>query len=522
MVTGTGSEREFRGAVVGGTAPDLGLPLSECVTTGPLEPCTIVIFGASGDLTARKLVPSLYNLFVHDSLPRPFTILGCARTSMGDEEFRVKLRGAFPEAPARWEEFAGHLFYQALEYDSVHGYVALAGRLRELDRERGTGGNRVFYAAVPPDLYSTVTEMIGRQGLAREREDGNGWSRIVVEKPFGRDLPTAMELDGTLHRSFGEHQIFRIDHYLAKETVQNVLMLRFANAIFEPLWNRNFVDHVGILAAETLGVEHRAGYYDRSGVLRDMFQNHLMQLLALIAMEAPSRFESDRVQDEKAKLFRSLKPLTAAGVHESLILGQYGPGAVEGTQIPGYREEPGVRPDSVTPTFAVLRLFLDNWRWQGVPFYLTSGKRLARKVTEITVQFKEVPHSMFQRVLGERIIANRLIVGIYPDEGIRLTFQTKNPGAQMCLRSVLMDFKYYEDYRGPVLDAYDKALVDCIQGDHMLFWRQDGVELCWAFLTPILEECEACGPKVPPIHPYEAGTWGPDPARAWMRMMLNQ
>jgi glucose-6-phosphate 1-dehydrogenase len=330
-----------------------------------------------------------------------------------------------------------------------------------------------------------------------------------------------MELDRTLHRSFGERQIFRIDHYLAKETVQNVLTLRFANAIFEPLWNRNFVDHVGILAAENLGVEHRAGYYDRSGVLRDMFQNHLMQLLALIAMEPPSRFESDRVQDEKAKVFRSLKPLPAAGVHENLILGQYGPGIVEGGQALGYREEPGVRPDSVTPTFAVLRLFLDNWRWRGVPFYLASGKRLAQKVTEITVQFKEVPHSMFQSVLGERIIANRLILGIYPDEGIRLTFQTKNPGAQMCLRSVLMDFKYYHDYRGLVLDAYDKALVDCIQGDHMLFWRRDAVELCWAFLTPILEECEACGPTVPLIHPYEAGTWGPEAARSWMSMMLE-
>jgi len=522
MEFGPERPRETAGALIKGTAPDLGLPLSECVTAGPLDPCTIVIFGASGDLTARKLVPSLYNLFVHDSLPRPFTILGCARTAMGNEEFRARLRGAFPQAPARWEEFAAHLFYQALEYDSVPGYLALTERLRELDRERGTGGNRVFYLAVPPDLYSTVAEMIGREGLAREGEAGNGWSRIVVEKPFGRDLPTAMELDRTLHRSFGEQQIFRIDHYLAKETVQNVLMLRFANAIFEPLWNRTFVDHVGILAAETLGVEHRAGYYDRSGVLRDMFQNHLMQLLALIAMEPPSRFESDRVQDEKAKVFRSLKPLTAAGVHENLILGQYGSGAVEDSQVPGYREEPGVRPDSVTPTFAVLRLFVDNWRWRGVPFYLASGKRLAQKVTEITVRFKEVPHSMFQRVLGERIIANRLILGIYPDEGIRLTFQTKNPGAQMCLRSVLMDFKYYQDYRGPVLDAYEKALVDCIQGDHMLFWRQDGVELCWAFLTPILEECEACGPKVPPIHPYEAGTWGPEPAQAWMRMMLDQ
>ena len=509
-------------ALIEGKAPDLGLPLTQCATTGPLDPCTLVIFGASGDLTARKVIPALYNLFMHDSLPSPFTILGCARTSMSDEEFRARVGSTFSRGAPRWDEFAAHLFYQALEYNSGASYGKLAERLDYLDGEYGAGRNRVFYLAVPPDLYPMVAEMIERNGMGAEDGDGRGWVRIVVEKPFGRDLSTAMDLDHALHRGFQEHQIFRMDHYLAKETVQNILMLRFANAIFEPLWNRNFVDHVGIMAAETLGVEHRAGYYDRSGVLRDMFQNHLMQLLALIAMEPPSRFEADRVQEEKAKVFRSLKPLTAAGVHENLILGQYGPGTVDRREVPGYLDEPDVSPGSVTPTFAVLRLFLDNWRWRGVPFYLASGKRLARKVTEITVQFKEVPHSMFQSVLGERIMANRLILGIYPDESVRLTFQTKNPGPQLCLRSVLMDFRYYQGYGGPVLDAYDKALLDCIQGDHMLFWREDGVELCWAFLTPILEECETCRQRAQLVHPYEAGSWGPAPARGWMRMMLDQ
>jgi glucose-6-phosphate 1-dehydrogenase len=509
-------------ALIEGKAPNLGLPLTECAETGPLDPFTLVIFGASGDLTARKVIPALYNLFVHDSLPSSFTVLGCARTSMSDEEFRGSVGRTFSQTAPSWEEFAAHLFYHRLEYDSDASYGTLAERLRELDGKRGTEGNCIFYLAIPPNLYSSVAEAIGRSGMARETADGKGWVRIVVEKPFGRDLPTAVELDRTLHRGFEEDQIFRMDHYLAKETVQNILMFRFANAIFEPLWNRNFVDHVGIMAAETLGVEHRAGYYDRSGVLRDMFQNHLMQLLALIAMEPPSRFESDRVQEEKAKVFRSLKPLAAAGVHENLVLGQYGPGHIDGTEVPGYLDEPGVSPGSKTPTFAVLRLFLDDWRWRGVPFYLASGKRLARKVTEITVQFKEVPHSMFQSVLGERIMANRLILGIYPDESVRLTFQTKNPGPQLCLRSVLMDFRYYQGYGGAVLDAYDKALLACIQGDHMLFWREDGVELCWAFLTPILEECETCDGRAQLVHPYEAGSWGPTPARAWMRMMLDQ
>jgi len=351
--------------------------------------------------------------------------------------------------------------------------------------------------------------MIGRAGLSAEMTDGNGWSRIVVEKPFGTNLETAVDLDRSLHEYFKEHQIFRIDHYLAKETVQNVLMLRFANALFEPIWNRRYVDHVNITATETLGVEHRAGYYERSGVLRDMFQNHMMQLLALTAMEPPSRFEDELVRDEKTKVFRALRPFPVKYLQDYLVLGQYVAGTINGKPVPAYREEPDVDPNSITPTFAMMKVYLDNWRWQGVPFYLTSGKRLNKKLTQIVIQFKDVPHSLFRRTLGEEITANQLILGIYPDEKISLRFQTKNPGAKLCLRSVAMDFQYHQNYSGPVLDAYEKVLLDCMIGDHMLFWRQDAVELCWSFLTPILMECETCQDLSKMLLTYESGSWGP-------------
>jgi len=286
-------------------------------------------------------------------------------------------------------------------------------------------------------------------------------------------------------------------------------MFRFANAIFEPIWNRRYIDHISITASETLGVEHRAGYYEQAGVLRDMFQNHMMQLLALTAMDPPSLFEADRVRDEKVRVYGSLRPFPVESLQDYLILGQYGAGTIDGKRVPAYRDEPGVNPDSQTPTFAMIKVFLDNWRWQGVPFYLTSGKRMAKKITEITIRFKEVPHSMFRQALGEGIKANRLTMGIYPDEKISLTFQTKNPGARVCLRSVTMDFHYHQNYSGPRLDAYEKVLLDCMLGDHMLFWRQDGVELCWSFLTPILEECEACKDPQQMLLPYESGSSGP-------------
>jgi glucose-6-phosphate 1-dehydrogenase len=518
-------EEAVRQVVAITTTSDLKTPFESCLVERAPDPCVIVIVGASGDLTSRKLVPALYNLFLKKALPDRFAILGCSRTEITDEGFRDQLKEAFSQRgdldSASWRPFSSALHYRPVLYDDPSSFVDLAAYTEELGRQHETGGNRIIYLAIPPSLYGTAAQMLGKAGLSTEGENGKRWSRIVVEKPFGRDLKTAIELDRSLHDHFAEHQIFRIDHYLAKETVQNILMFRFANAIFEPIWNRRYIDYVSITAAESLGVEHRAGYYEQSGVLRDMFQNHMMQLLALTAMEPPSRFEADRVRDEKVKTYRSLRPFPVESLQDYLVLGQYDAGSIDGERLPAYREEPGIRPDSLTPTYATMRLFLDNWRWQGVPFYLTSGKRLAKKLTSIAIQFKEVPHSMFRQTLGEQITANRLTLGIYPDEKITLTFQTKNPGARVRLRSVTMDFSYNQEYQGPTLDAYEKALLDCMLGDHMLFVRQDGVELCWSFLTPILKECETCGDRAEMLLPYESGSWGPEAAQKLIRHDLK-
>jgi glucose-6-phosphate 1-dehydrogenase len=410
---------------------------------------------------------------------------------------------------SKWDDFASHLYYRIIDYDSLPTFAELAVFLEALDKKHGTRGNKIFYLALPASLYKTTVDMIGHAGLSQEGKGGNGWSRLVVEKPFGRDLQTARELLHTIHNSFNESQVYRIDHYLAKETVQNVLMFRFANSIFEPLWNRGYIDHVDIIAAESLGIGRRVGYYEQTGVLRDMFHDHMMQLLALIAMEPPSRFEADRVSDEKCKVFRSLRPFPLDRLNENLVLGQYTAGLIDDERASGYRDEPGINGDSLTPTFAAMRVFIDNWRWQGVPFFVTSGKRLARKLTQISIQFKQVPHSMFRNVLGDQITANLLTIGIHPYERITLQFQTKNPVAKVCLRSVTMDFSYQQNFQGPILDAYEKALLDCMEGDHTLFLRQDGVELCWSFLGPIMEECETCADRGSRLLFYEAGGWGP-------------
>ena len=495
------------------TAPDLGLDPLECVAPGRADPCTIVIMGATGDLTSRKLIPALFDLYRNGGMPDRFSIVGCGRSDIDSQEFRARMQSALKKTGAydesRWFSFAEMLYYFPIDFKDLNAFKNLARMLRDLDENFNTGRNRIFYMALPPSVYKTAARMIGRAGLAGENQNGNGWSRIVAEKPFGTDLETARELDRSLHRDFKEHQIFRIDHYLAKETVQNVLMLRFANSLFEPLWNRRYIEYVSINAVEQLGVERRAGYYEQAGVLRDMFQNHMMQLLALTAMEPPSRFEADQVRDEKAKVFRALRPFMVDRLKENLVLGQYAAGTINGQPVPAYREEKGVDENSMTPTFAMMKVYLDNWRWQGVPLYLTSGKRLDQKLTEIAIQFKRVPHSMFRRTLGEAIEANRLTLGIYPEETIKLTFQTKNPGAVVCLRTVTMDFHYQQNYSGPALDAYARALIDCMLGDQMLFWRQDGVELCWKFLTPILDRCESCSDQAELLHFYKAGSKGP-------------
>ena len=518
-------ENQITEAVVGGTAPDLGLSAQACLFSGALDPCTIIIFGASGDLTARKLIPALYNLYLSTAWPQPCCVLGVARTAWSREEFLGRMQAAVAKQKnyhaQKWQQFAAGLEYYAVAYDSLASFQGLRVLLEELDSRHGTGGNRLFYLAVPPSLYRTISDHLGQVGLGQEQTEGRGWARIVVEKPFGHDLASAVALNASLHQSFQEHQIFRIDHYMAKETVQNILVFRFANAIFEPLWNRNYIDRVGLIAAEKIGVEHRAGFYEQAGVLRDMFQNHMMQLLALMTMEPPPRFAAEQVRDEKIKGFRALKPLTAANLTENLVLGQYGPGVIDGAAVPGYREEPGVNPASLTPTFAVMRVFIDNWRWRGVPFYLASGKRLPQKLTQLSIHFKEVPHALFANIDLGAIAPNRLILGIQPEEKITLTFQTKNPGATVCLREVTMDFHYYQNYRGPIMDAYEKSLIDVMQGDQMLFWRQDGVEVCWSFFSPVIEACESCAIQGDFIHPYEAGTWGPAAARPLLAPLLT-
>jgi glucose-6-phosphate 1-dehydrogenase len=504
--------------IAAASAPDLGIAAQQCVIAGQPDPCTIVVMGATGDLTSRKLLPALFNLYVNNGLPDPFLIVGAGRIQMDDDTYRAKMElalkksGAYDEA--NWPAFARALYYRHTDFEDLESFKTLAQSLRNLDKQFHTDGNRIFYMALPPSVYKSAARMIGRVGLAAENKRGNGWSRIVVEKPFGTDLKTAEDLDESLNRDFPEHQIFRIDHFLAKETVQNILMFRFANSLFEPIWNRSYIDSIRITAVETLGVEHRAGYYEQAGVLRDMFQNHMMQLLALTAMEPPSRFEAEHVRAEKVKVFRSLRPFSVNRLQDDLILGQYAVGTVDGKPVAAYREEPGVSPDSLTPTFAMMKVYLDNWRWQGVPFLLTSGKRMRKKLTEISVQFKNVPHLMFRRTIEGVIPANNLILGIYPDEKITLKFQTKNPGATVCLRTVTMDFHYSQNYSGPVLDAYEKVLIDCMLGDQMLFWHQDGVELCWKFLTPILNRCETCDDQAELLNFYEAGSLGPQAGEA--------
>lgn len=497
-------------ALTASVLQDIRSPLNECLVPRKPVPCALVIFGATGDLTARKLFPALFGLYCNGGLPEHVTITGAARSNMDSQSFRERMRSALEEAgqfnPAAWEALAPRIFYQPLDYSSPEGFQTLAERLAEHDETYGTRGNRLFYLATPPTVYQDTARMLGAAGLAKER---NSFARMVIEKPFGRDLNSARALDQTLHQYFAEHQIFRIDHYLAKETVQNILLFRFANAIFEPVWNRRYIASVTCASLESLGIGHRAGYYEQSGVLRDMFQNHMMQLMSLVAIEPPVRFEADQVRDEKVKVYRALRPFDPVRLHQDLVLGQYGPGSMNGQAVPGYTHEPGVDPNSTTPTFAMIRTWVDNWRWQGVPFHIISGKRMREKITRISITFREAPHAMFQHLLPETMPPNKLVMDIHPDNAISITFQSKLPGPNICPQPVTMRFDF-ESTGTKALSAYEKVLLDCMLGDHMLFWRQDGVELTWGFLSPILDQCEACGDPGALIHPYAAGSWGPE------------
>jgi glucose-6-phosphate 1-dehydrogenase len=472
---------------------------------GPDQAFTLTIFGASGDLTRRKLIPALFALYASRTLPEPFAIVAVARTGISSEEFRRRMREAVaefgrvqPPSETVWERFAAALHYLAGDPKDPALYARLETFLEQI--ERGRSPNRLFYCATPSSLYDDIVAQLGASGLAREQ---GGWTRIVVEKPFGQDLPTARALNRQLASVFREEQVYRIDHYLGKETVQNLLVLRFGNGIFEPLWNRNHVDHVQLMVAESIGVETRGAYYEEAGALRDMAQNHLLQLLCLIAMEAPVTFDAAPVRDEKNKVMQSIRPIER--VADVAVRGQYGPGFVDGRAVIGYRSEKGVSPDSRTETYAALKLHVDNWRWAGVPFYLRTGKRLARRASEIIVQFRRTPHMIFRRQ-PKGPEANVLIVRIQPDEGMALRVAAKMPGSELRMSPVTLDFRYGDVFDGQPPEAYERLLLDAIGGDATLYARGDWVEQAWALLDPVLDAWKT-DPTAPPL--YDAGSWGP-------------
>ncbi len=480
------------------------------------KPFLLVIFGASGDLSQKKLFPALYRLDRDGLLPHNSCILGTARTAMDHNSFREMIRQAVEKAMGKefdrkaWDAFASRLYYHAGDYDDPSSYTSMRTVIADLEQAHETLSNRIFYLAVPPAVYELIITNLGISGLSKEE---GGFTHVAIEKPIGSDLASAKKLNAVLRTSFLERQIYRMDHYLAKETVQNILMFRFANAIFEPLWNRRYIDHVQITVAESIGIENRAGYYEKAGILRDMFQNHIFQLLALTAMEPPSVFESERVRDEKVKVFRSIRPFPVDNLSDCLVLGQYDKGNNSGKKIPAYCKEKGVAPDSKTPTYAALKVHIDNWRWNGVPFYLRSGKRLANKKAEISIHYKGVPHLMFSRAMQEEIEPNTLVIRIQPDEGIDITFQAKSPGTRLCLSPVNMDFSYQKFM---ALSDYERILLDCMQGDQMLFVRDDGVEQTWSLLTPVIDKIESdnAGPL---LQTYASGTEGPADAAELLR-----
>ena len=487
-------------------------PLQDGLRIEPAPgPTTVVIFGASGDLTRRKLLPAIYRLSKGQRLPSQFAVIGAARTAMGDDGFRQQFKDSLREF-ARDEEagsadvadsLASRLYYVPGELDDPAVYERLKTRLTEIAPDGGV----LFYLAIPPGAYATVIEHLGRAGLAKE-DSPTAWRRIIVEKPFGHDVASARELNKLLHAHFSEHQVFRIDHYLGKETVQNLLVFRFGNGMFEPIWNRRYIDHVQITAAETVGVEQRAAYYDTAGALRDMVQNHLMQLLTLVAMEPPIAFTADSVRDRKMDALLSVQPLVDRdGGLRRVVRAQYRAGWVDGGEVPGYLEEKGVPAGSTTETYVALRMSIDNWRWAGVPFYLRTGKRLPKRTTEIAIQFKRPPLEIFRQASATSVAPSLLIVNVQPDEGISLRFEAKIPGTRMQLAPVMMHFRYSTTFGTHVPEAYETLLLDAMIGDSTLFARHDFAELSWALISPVHERWTAL--REDRIPAYEAGEWGP-------------
>ncbi len=477
---------------------------------GVADPCNVVLFGASGDLAKRKVIPAMFDLAKHNALGERYAIVGFARTPMTDESFRSMAGEAAktigeggPPDPVQWDVFAPNLFYSEGDYSDQNAYAQLAKRLAELEQEKKLGGNRLFYLSTPPEVYPSIVEQLGRAGLAHPANP-NSWTRIIIEKPFGRDLATAKELNKIVLNVFEEKQVYRIDHYLGKDTVQNLLVLRFGNGIFEPLWNRNYVDHVQITASETLGVERRGGFYETAGALRDMIQSHVLQLTSLVAVEPPASFDATAVRNEKLKVLQSIRPFNLEMVAQWVVRGQYAPGKIGDKQLPGYREEHGVNPNSRTETFVAMRLLIDNWRWAGVPFYLRTGKRLAKRTTEIMIQFKRAPHIVFRE---REVQPNRLVLNIQPDEGISVSFGAKKPGTEMSIGDVTMNFSYCEAFGATTRSAYATLLNDCVRGDATLFDRGDSVEAAWSLIEPVLDVWSAAKTAAVPIYP--SGSWGP-------------
>jgi len=475
------------------------------------DPSVIVLFGATGDLAHRKVIPALYQLWRTNLLPHEFMLLAVGRRPYDDETFRAEILKALedhsrvlPLDTEAWATFAERIAYQHLDFDDPSGFEGLAARLDGLDTEHGTRGNRLFYLATQPSQFAEIVTQLGRVGLDHETHDG-GWRRIVIEKPFGHDLDSAKRLNREVGKVFRESQVYRIDHYLGKETVRNLLVFRFGNGIFEPLWNRRYVDHVQITVAESIGIETRGAFYEQTGASRDVLQNHLLQLVSLVAMEPPATFEANALRDEKVKVLRAIA-VAPPGVSASVVRGQYGPGWVAATQVPGYRQEHDVDPESETETFVAARFMIDDWRWSGVPFYVRTGKRLPKRATEIAIQYREVPHRLFKDE-GVEPDANLLAIRIQPDEGIMLRFGAKVPGLGLDVRSVTMDFTYGSAFSVDSPDAYETLILDALQGDASLFTRADEVEEAWGIVDPIIDAWATSGSSDIPV--YDAGTWGP-------------